>query len=332
MPQASGKPSVQSPEVTAVVPTKDGWDLLPATLRSALDQEDVELEVIVVDDGSSDGTARGLSEWADPRLVVRRHEVSGGVAAARNAGIAEARGEWVAFLDHDDLWAPRKLREQIDAARGAGADFAYSAAVYVDRDCRVIRFVAQPDADRLRDELAVRNALLAGQSSVVARTDLVRRLGGFDAALLTLADWEMWIKLAWAGRAVACPEVHVAYRIQPGSMTTFDVDIAPEVERMLAAHPPPELDRASARTYPRRWRASAYRRNGRRAAAARQYLTSAVMDRRPEMLVRALAVFLGERAMRVGSPESRRVRRREPEPAWLERYRPAADVREPMAR
>ena len=332
MPRVGRETSGRSPDVTVVIPTKDGWELLPDTLRSALDQEDIDLEVIVVDDGSRDGTARRLAEWTDPRLAVRRHESSRGVAASRNDGIAEARGEWLAFLDHDDLWAPRKLREQIDAARDAGADFVYSPDVYVDRECRVLRFVAQPAPDRLRQELAVRNAILAGQSSVVARTDLVRRLGGFDAALLTLADWEMWLKLAWAGRAIACDNVHVAYRIQPGSMTTFDVDISPEVERMLAAHPPPQLDRASARTYPRRWRASAYRRTGRRAAAARQYLTSAVLERRPEMLVRGMAVLLGERAMRAGSPESRRVRRRDAEPAWLERYRPGAADREPVER
>src|SRR3954468_2829862 len=110
------RPEAGPPEVTVVIPTRDAWDLLPATLTGALAQEEVALEVVVVDDGSRDGTAAGLAEWAraDPRLRVCRLEPSAGVGAARNAGIERARGEWLAFLDHDDLWAPRKLREQVD--------------------------------------------------------------------------------------------------------------------------------------------------------------------------------------------------------------------------
>src|SRR5437868_15474590 len=111
MAYAGVKPSRGSPEVTVVLPTRDAWDLLPATLASVQGQEDVDLEGVVVDDGSRDVTAAGLADWPDPRVTVCRREVSGGVAAARNVAIERAHGEWLAFLDHDDLWAPRKLRE-----------------------------------------------------------------------------------------------------------------------------------------------------------------------------------------------------------------------------
>jgi glycosyltransferase involved in cell wall biosynthesis len=310
----------RSPEVTVVIPARDGWDLLPTTLTSALDQEDVELEVVVVDDGSVDCTAAGLAEWRDPRLRVCRHETSRGIAAARNSGIEQARGEWIAFLDHDDLWAPRKLREQLDLARRTGGDWAFSAAVLIDPDCRVFRLVPPIPAPELRKVLAVRNAMPAGQSNVVARAAFVHELGGFDAKLVHQADWEMWIRMAWAGRAATSDDIHVAYRIRPSSMTTSDAPVAPDIDRMLARHAPARMDSFSARTFADRWHASAYRRNGHRVAAARLYMTSAVRHRHPGMLLRALGVLMGESAMRAGSPGAR-LMPADGEPTWLARYR-----------
>jgi glycosyltransferase involved in cell wall biosynthesis len=313
----------RSPEVTVVIPARDGWDLLPTTITSALDQEDVVLEVVVVDDGSVDGTAAGLAEWRDPRLRVCRHETSRGIASARNSGIEHARGEWIAFLDHDDLWAPRKLREQLDLARRTRADWVFSAAVLIDPDCRVFRLVPPIPAPELQKVLAVRNAMPAGQSNVVARTAFVHELGGFDAQLVHQADWEMWIRMAWAGKAVTCDDIHVAYRIRPGSMTTTDAPVTPDIDRMLARHAPARMDSLSARTFSDRWRASAYRRRGQRVAAARLYFTSALRHRQPGMLLRAFGVLMGESAMRAGNPEAR-LMPADGEPAWLARYRALA--------
>jgi glycosyltransferase involved in cell wall biosynthesis len=321
---------LRSPEVTAVIPTWNGWDLLPMTIRSALEQEDVEVEVVVVDDGSSDGTAAGLAAWSDPRLRVCRLETSGGVAAARNHGIAQARGEWIAFLDHDDLWAPRKLREQLDQARRSGADWVYSAAVLVDPACRVLRLAPPPPAAELRRDLAVRNHMPAGQSNVLARTELVRELGGFDTELKMHPDWEMWIRLAWAGEAVTCDEIHVAYRIHAETMTSFDVDITPDVDRMLARHSPGRMDPSSARTFADRWRAAAHRRRGDRMAASRQYLTGGLRHRNPGMLLRGVAVLMGESVMRAGNRDAR-LMPPDGEPAWLERYRSPSPPPQPNA-
>jgi len=284
-----------------VIPTRDGWDLLPATLASALDQKDVELEVIVVDDGSTDGTAERLRSLADPRLTVLRQEVSGGVAAARNRGIAQARGEWVAFLDHDDLWAPDKLRTQLDVGLSRDADFVYSSAIDVDANCRVTGLLRAPPPRDLRRRLAIGNTLPAGQSNVAARTALIRRLGGFDEGLVVLADWDMWIRLAWSGRPAACDEVHVAYRSHAGSMTLLDLDYAPDLERMFGHHPDPRMNASAASIFVDRWRAYAYRRNGKRARAARLYLASGIRHRAPGMLLRGLGVVLGEWAMRLGN-------------------------------
>ncbi len=106
------------PLVSVVVPTHNRARLLRRTLRSILAQHMVDLEVVVIDDGSTDDT--GDVAATDPRVLVIRNRESAGVSAARNRGIAAARGEWIAFCDDDDLWSPDKLNRQLTAADACG--------------------------------------------------------------------------------------------------------------------------------------------------------------------------------------------------------------------
>ena len=109
---------MSAPEATVVIPTHDRWPLLSRrALPSALAQEDVELEVVVVDEASSDGTREGLEALDDPRLRIVRHDVPRRLPGARNAGVEVARGRWLAFLDDDDLWSPATLGTQLQALK-----------------------------------------------------------------------------------------------------------------------------------------------------------------------------------------------------------------------
>ena len=144
------------------------------------------------------------------------------MARARNAGIAVARGEWVAFLDDDDLWAPLKLRSQLDAAHAEDASFAYSAAAWLDERKHFLHALASPDPDGLDVRLLRWNEIWAGCSNVIARTEVIRRLGGFDEHLFQLADWDLWIRLAFDGRAAAVGEVLVGYVMHSQSMLLND--------------------------------------------------------------------------------------------------------------
>jgi glycosyltransferase involved in cell wall biosynthesis len=156
------------PEVTVVIPTLNRWQLLSrGALRSALEQEDVDVEVVVVDDGSTDETPVRLAELDDERVRVVRHEQPGGLAHARNAGIAAARCEWVAFLDDDDLWAPWKLRRQLDAAAREDATFVYSAALYVTGGQVELAPALEPEG--LGQRLLAGEAIPAGGSNVMVK-------------------------------------------------------------------------------------------------------------------------------------------------------------------
>src|ERR1051326_5689936 len=120
--------------VSVVVPTRDRPGTLTCTLRSILAQRLVDFEVIVIDDGSR----QPVKIEADSRVQVLRHETSVGVSAARNTGIAAARGHWIAFCDDDDLWAPDKLSAQLAAAVAARASWAYTGDITIDDQLRVI--------------------------------------------------------------------------------------------------------------------------------------------------------------------------------------------------
>ena len=126
-------------EVTVIIPTHNRRALLARTLHSVLAQRDVDLEVVVVDDGSSDGTATAVAGLADDRVSVVRHPQPRGVSAARNTGIEKASSPWLAFVDDDDLWAPGKLRSQLDAIAADGSSqWSCTGSVNIDRECRLM--------------------------------------------------------------------------------------------------------------------------------------------------------------------------------------------------
>jgi glycosyltransferase involved in cell wall biosynthesis len=309
-----------------VIPTRNRRTVLMRTLASALAQEEVEFETVVVDDGSSDVTAAAVRGLEDPRVSLVRHESATGVAAARNTGIAAARGDWVAFLDDDDLWSPRKLRSQLDVALPASADFAYAAAVFVTPELEPIRVWSAPAPPELLERFTYMNPVPAGGSNVIVRTELVRELGGFDERLFQLADWDLWWRLAEAGNAATCEEPLVAYVVHPGSMLLTDRrDVLRERDYLDSKHRvSQEVRRHPDRIWFWRWAAEGAVRAGRRWKAAGLYLRGALAHR-SELDLRLAASTLvrgsPERSKQLAQADSRLE-----SPDWLRQYRSPASV------
>jgi glycosyltransferase involved in cell wall biosynthesis len=306
---------------SVVVPTRDRWPFLRQAIDAVLAQEGVDVEVVVVDDGSQDESPDRLSQLGDRRLTVIRHDRPLGVAAARNRGIAAANGDWIGLLDDDDLWSPVKLKTQIGAAAREGAEWAYAASIVVDELRRPLRLsMLPPDPGRVLQKLLRRNVMPAGSSNVIASARLLRKLGGFDERLHQLADWDLWIRLAAAARPAACSDVLVAYTehsrnmlVQSSHALIDELDYIESKHRALCAQAGSRVDRRA--TW--RWIAWAQRRSGRRGSAVSTYLRAAIAERSPGDLVRAAAALLGERAMRgVRSPHGAQL----PELDWLGRY------------
>jgi glycosyltransferase involved in cell wall biosynthesis len=272
-----------TPEISVVIPTRNRWQLLSRTMRGALDQVDVEHEVVVVDDGSTDETPERLAELEEPRLRVVRHETSRHLPAARNSGIAAAEGTWLAFLDDDDLWSPRKLRTLLDASAARAAVFAYSAGLVVDPAGEVLQTWPAPAPDEVLGLLLNGNWIPAGGSNPIARADTVAGLGGFDESLRHFAEWDMWIRLAAEGPVAVSDDPLVAYVSHPRNMVLTDSrQVVREFRRFVGKHRaragiygvPPERvlpDRMGVF----RWLGWAHARAGRRVRAAWWYLCGA---------------------------------------------------------
>jgi glycosyltransferase involved in cell wall biosynthesis len=210
---------MDDPVVTVVIPTRNRRALLEVTLGAVL-RQDVPLEVVVVDEGSDDGTGAWLAALGDARVRTVRHDRPQGVARARNAGIEQARAPWLAFLDDDDRWAPDKLDAQLTAL-AARPEAAWSAVGAVSVDVRGRRLRADdppPEAD-LAPLLLESNRIPGGASGVVARTDLVRELGGFDHELSVCADWDLWIRLSLHAPVASVHRPLVAYLVHDSGMS-----------------------------------------------------------------------------------------------------------------
>jgi glycosyltransferase involved in cell wall biosynthesis len=212
--------------VTAVVPTRNRVDLLRTTLWSILRQRDVDLQLVVVDEGSTDGTPDLLAGLAagDERVRFVRHDEPKGAAAARNAGVAAAETPWVAFCDDDDLWHPDKLAAQLAAA--GDRTWVTAGAVMVDVTLALAghtRLVVD-DGDMLATLLCF-NTIPAGGSSVMLRRDVFEAAGGFRDSLRNSEDWDLWIRVA-PGRPLAVADRPlVAYRTWPGSKSRSAVNM-----------------------------------------------------------------------------------------------------------
>ncbi len=191
-----------------------------AAVESVMRQTLSDWELIVVDDGSTDGTGAVLAGIIDARVLVLRQE-RGGPSAARNRALAVARGEFVAPIDADDIWLPRKLELQVAAMeRVADAAVAYGWTDFVDEDLRPLHGDGRAVFEgRVLEELLRKNFVACGSNTLMRRT-AVMDLGGFDETLQAAEDWELHTRLAARYSFAVVPEVVVWYRRSPQSLST----------------------------------------------------------------------------------------------------------------
>ena len=223
-----------TPTVTVVIPTKDRWSLLRRALACALGQTGVALEVVVVDDGSTDAPPAWLTSAADARVRSVRQSRSGGVARARNRGIEAATGTWVAFLDDDDLWAPEHLRGVLGAAPPGGS-FAFARHYVVDLEGHVLSRGVDPAPERMLEQIVARNPVVT-PSAVLARREHLDAVGGFDPDFSITADWDLWIRLAGRGPVGVSRALTVGYTNHADNMHNDTAGILREQRALAAKH------------------------------------------------------------------------------------------------
>jgi glycosyltransferase involved in cell wall biosynthesis len=255
--------------VAVIIPTHNRPQMLAFTLRSVLAQRGVDLAVTVVDDGTTDSHAvpAVIEALADARVHLVRHDAPRGVAAARNSGIGNTSSDWVAFCDDDDVWAPEKLHAQLTAARDDSAGWAYTGDVAIDGDLRVLNGAPPLPPAQLAIDLERYNPVPAGSSNVMVRRAVLDAVGCFDPTLLSVADWDLWVRLGRHGRPAWAPQPLVGCRVHGQTITRNRHLMLKEVDIVAARHQLP-VDRA--RHF--RWAAWNSMLDGQRVEAVGHYL------------------------------------------------------------
>ena len=208
------------PLVSIVLPTYKRADRLKGTIDSVMNQTYANWELVVVDDnGLSDPVSRKTREIIENyrglnRVAFVGHEVNKGACAARNTGIAHARGEFVAFLDDDDTWAPNKLELQLAAFQAdPGLGFVFCDLLCVDSTDNTRKLVKYGFGRETLFRDLLRNGAGICTSALVIRRDLLESIGGFDASLPSYQDYDLLLRLALRSRGVAVEEPLLCYNV-----------------------------------------------------------------------------------------------------------------------
>lgn len=251
--------------VTVVIPAWNAAETLGAALRSVLDQGYEPLEVIVVDDASTDRTSELVARIGDPRLRCIRLEKTRGPGHARNVGLEAGRGGYAAFLDADDLWMPGKLLRQVELLE-ARPDLALVScnSRYVAADGRHLRLSheSRPPANGVEAWKTLLAYNFTPTSTVLARrSDLLER-GGFAEHLVIGEDLDLWIRLGLGGEIGVVDETLVSIREWSGSHTsrlghTEAELVVPVIEGYIARERARLSDREVTRIRAHRYRDSA---------------------------------------------------------------------------
>jgi glycosyltransferase involved in cell wall biosynthesis len=202
--------------VSVVIPSYNSAALVTDAVDSALAQTVAPAEVIIVDDGSTDDTRDRLRRFRAPVRYV--HQENQGVAAARNRGLSEAGGQFVAFLDADDVWHPRKLEKQLECMEcRPELGLLGTGTLEWPREsfATLQRAIPAPAVVGL-EELVIRNLFIT--SSVLVRRPVLERVGHFDTALHGPEDFDLWLRIAQVSAVANLPLPLTGYRNVPGSL------------------------------------------------------------------------------------------------------------------
>lgn len=211
-----------TPEVSIVLSTYNRLPLLHRAVDSVIAQTFRDWELIVVDDGSTDGTREYLEAIEDPRVRPIRLE-HGGVTSARNAGLRLARGEWIAFHDSDDLWLPEKLEWQLQRVTAHPAcRWSYTGYSFIDTNGAPLpersTLLPLPVSGHILEPL-LRFEVSTAVPTMLVQRSLIEEIGGFDATMLFLSDYDFILRLAARSEVCALSETLALVREHPDRTT-----------------------------------------------------------------------------------------------------------------
>jgi glycosyltransferase involved in cell wall biosynthesis len=192
------------PTVTVVIPTFNRAAVVGRAIRSVLSQTCQDLELIVVDDCSTDGTEQAVRGFSDNRIKYIRHDRNRLAGAARNTGIRCAQGEYVAFLDSDDEWLPEKLEKELEVFRNSDPEvgLVYTGKMISDESGKLLQ-VRMPTLSGWVYEAMLDVNFIGSCSRVTVKKQILDRVAGFDETFANCQDYDLWLRVARASK-IAC--------------------------------------------------------------------------------------------------------------------------------
>lgn len=186
---------MSKPLVSVIIPTFNRGYCLEESIRSVLEQSFIDFELVVVDDGSTDNTSELVRRFPAVKLI-RLEEKNRGVSFARNRGVVEAQGDWVGFLDSDDLWEQGKLATQVKwIERHPDLQMVYTDEIWIRNGVRVnpMNKHRKYSGDIFRYCLPL---CIVSPSSVLLRAKVLSEVGGFDESMPVCEDYDLWLRVA----------------------------------------------------------------------------------------------------------------------------------------
>jgi len=304
------------PAVSVVIPTYKHCDFVRTTLDSVFAQTFTDYEIIVVNDGSPDNTAEALRPLAEAGRIRYIAQENQGQGAARNRGLAEAQGEFIAFLDDDDLWPPDKLEWQVAALRQhPDAGMVAGPADMMDATTGQ-RLSQMPFFPEITVEILFQGNPIVSPGQTLVRADLLRRLNGLSAEIWGADDWDLWFRIAKNSRILMEDRVALFYQIHPGNASGQMKRMLDNACRVIKIHlkdvDPKKRRRAELSAYQflnsyLGWRVTDQMQDAAKAGRIGQVVLSlAMLLRINRVLIRGRAWWVGQ--IRAAAPKSLRHR------------------------
>jgi glycosyltransferase involved in cell wall biosynthesis len=226
------------PKVSIVIPTYNRAHTLERSIRSVISQSFTDFELIIVDDGSPDGTREVICGFEDSRIRYIPNGFNGGPGSARNRGIASARGQYVAFQDSDDEWCPGKLQKQVDVMESADTRIGIVYTGFLRFEKNRVQYIPSRSISKREGDLYTQ---LFHGNFITSQTVLVRRecfdyCGMFDESLLALEDWDLWIRIARSYRFILIDEPLVHVYLSPDSLIADRYLVNISLDRLINKH------------------------------------------------------------------------------------------------
>ena len=211
-------------KVSIIIPAYNSLSFLPRTLKSVFNQTFQDYEVIIVNDGSSDGIEQWAEQITDSRLKLISQE-NQGQSTARNTGITHAQGEYIAFLDSDDLWEPTKLEKQVQVLeRNPGVGLVHTWVALIDEGNQFLGKVWRSDLEENAWAKLIDGNTIACGSVPMVRRCCLETVGLFQRFPFACEDWDMWLRIAACYQFKVIKEILVYYRASSASLSRSKVN------------------------------------------------------------------------------------------------------------